>query len=51
MSDDVCDLLSGLLERDPEERIGADDIKDHPWFECIDWVLLDKKESKSTIFS
>eukprot|EP01127_Copromyxa_protea_P000250 TRINITY_DN10216_c0_g1_i1.p1 TRINITY_DN10216_c0_g1~~TRINITY_DN10216_c0_g1_i1.p1 ORF type:complete len:417 (-),score=90.17 TRINITY_DN10216_c0_g1_i1:33-1283(-) len=44
MSDDVCDLLSGLLERDPEERIGADDIQEHPWFSCIDWKKLNMKE-------
>lgn len=49
MSDDVCDLLSGLLERDPDERIGANDIKEHPWFEAIDWNLLDKKESKCSL--
>jgi len=44
MSDDICDLLSGLLERDPEDRIGAHDIKEHPWFKGIDWNELDAKK-------
>jgi len=44
MSDDVCDLLCGLLERDPDERTGADTIKDHQWFACVDWDKLDRKE-------
>jgi len=44
MSDDICDLISGLLERDPEDRIGAHDIQDHPWFKGIDWAELDAKK-------
>jgi len=40
MSDDACDLLSCLLERDPDERLGADHIMEHPWFANIDWDLL-----------
>jgi len=44
MSDDACDLLSQLLERDPDERLGADHIKEHPWFSCIDWDLLVQKK-------
>eukprot|EP01126_Amoeba_proteus_P060993 TRINITY_DN813_c0_g2_i2.p1 TRINITY_DN813_c0_g2~~TRINITY_DN813_c0_g2_i2.p1 ORF type:complete len:303 (+),score=58.06 TRINITY_DN813_c0_g2_i2:450-1358(+) len=45
MSDDICDLLSGLLDRDPDERMGGEEVMDHPWFECIDWELLDQKKS------
>jgi len=44
MSDDACDLLSCLLERDPDERLGADHIKEHPWFASIDWDLLAQKK-------
>jgi len=40
MSDEACDLLACLLERDPDERLGAEHIKEHPWFAAIDWDLL-----------
>ena len=34
------DLIKGLLQNKPEERLGANDfrqIMDHPFFEGIDW--------------
>jgi serine/threonine protein kinase len=42
MSDEVQELLKGLLERDVEKRLGAGpagiaEIKAHPWFALIDW--------------
>lgn len=42
MSDDVQDLLKGLLERNVKERLGNRDggiaeVKEHPWFGAIDW--------------
>jgi len=42
-------LLSGLLERDPQKRLGsgnedAQEIKRHPWFSKIDWAKLYRKE-------
>mmetsp|Transcript_16822 Transcript_16822/g.18743 ORF Transcript_16822/g.18743 Transcript_16822/m.18743 type:complete len:137 (+) Transcript_16822:361-771(+) len=47
-SDEVADLLSGLLDRNPDKRLGnsnndADDIKAHAFFEKIDWDVLEKK--------
>mmetsp|Transcript_54039 Transcript_54039/g.136994 ORF Transcript_54039/g.136994 Transcript_54039/m.136994 type:complete len:329 (+) Transcript_54039:62-1048(+) len=41
-------LLTGLLERDPEKRLGGgpaagDDVKAHPFFKDIDWVKLDAR--------
>lgn len=42
MSDDVQDLLKGLLERNVKMRLGNRDggiaeVKSHPWFSAIDW--------------
>jgi serine/threonine protein kinase len=39
-------ILSRLLERDPNRRLGAngaDEIRKHPFFENIDWDKLNKK--------
>ena len=44
LSDTARDLLSKLLKKDPKERLGsgtdADEIKHHPWFECINWEAI-----------
>eukprot|EP00347_Sterkiella_histriomuscorum_P002281 403368758 len=42
-------LLSGLLERDPQKRLGSSEedsreIKRHPWFAKIEWEKLLRKE-------
>jgi serine/threonine protein kinase len=42
------DLCSRLLKKDPAERLGsgetdAEEIKFHPWFECIDWKKIENK--------
>ena len=46
-SDELKDLLSQLLCRDPNKRIGVlnkNDLKNHEWFKDIDWDKLEKKE-------
>jgi serine/threonine protein kinase len=45
-SDDARDLLQGLLQKKPDKRLGSgfrgiQEIKDHPFFESIDWGLLE----------
>ena len=44
-SADSQSLLNGLLERNPQRRIGnGGDLKRHPWFKKIDWkALIDKR--------
>jgi serum/glucocorticoid-regulated kinase 2 len=42
------DILEKLLEKDPKKRLGsirdADEVKNHPWFQGINWEdLKDKK--------
>jgi len=44
-------LLSGLLERDPNKRLGASstdaqDIIEHPFFKNINWVDLRQLKTK-----
>ena len=44
---DARNLLSGLLNRDPEKRLGnggAQEIKNHPFFASIDWKKLNAKK-------
>ena len=46
-SDELKDLLSQLLCKDPQKRIGVLDkseLKNHEWFKDIDWEKLAKKE-------
>ncbi len=46
MSDAAFDIVSKLLDRDPEKRLGRrhEDIRDHPWFKGIDWSKLYDKQ-------
>ena len=42
----TCDLLKGLLQKNPDYRLGihsASQIKEHPWFNGINWEDLKKK--------
>jgi len=44
MSDEACDLLAGFLDRDPKTRLGGKAVKEHPFFEDIDWETLDRRQ-------
>ena len=48
MSDDLKDLIEGLLEKDPLQRLGTKgsmkEIIEHPWFSDIDFNKLHLKE-------
>lgn len=40
----IRNLCRGLLNKNPKYRLGAngfDEIKEHPWYDCIDWALLE----------
>lgn len=43
LSEDVMDLIDGLLERDVGERFDIADIKKHPWLNGIDWALVQRQ--------
>jgi len=47
MSDEACDLLAGFLDRDPKTRLGGPAVKQHPFFEDIDWDALDRRQIES----
>lgn len=40
------DLLSKLLQKDPEQRPDIDEIMAHPWFSDIDWAALEEMKVK-----
>lgn len=49
LSEEARDLCKKLLEKDPTKRLGSSardalDIKEHPWFECINWNTILNKE-------
>ena len=48
-SPDLKDLLSKLFVKDPNLRLGggirgAEDIKEHAWFNMVNWKLLYEKK-------
>jgi serine/threonine protein kinase len=47
MTKEAKDLIKRLLIKDPKRRLGskrgAADIKEHPFFDCIDWELVEKR--------
>ena len=48
-SDDLKDLISKLLYKDPNKRIGLSnkvELKNHPWFHDINWDKLSRKGIK-----
>jgi serum/glucocorticoid-regulated kinase 2 len=43
-------ILKGLLEKNPKDRLGynsSDEIKNHPWFEKVNWNALLTKSIKA----
>lgn len=44
MSPDAQSLIKGLLTRDPDQRLGGEAVKAHPFFSDIDWDKLEKRE-------
>ena len=51
-SDELKDLLMKLLEKDPKKRLGVNDknkIKEHEFFNGIDWIELENKNIKPPI--
>lgn len=51
MSPEAQDLLKRLLCKDPLKRLGAgksdaEEIKQHPWFNQLDWNMVLKKQYK-----
>ncbi|KAJ3026084.1 UNVERIFIED_CONTAM: hypothetical protein HDU68_006224 [Siphonaria sp. JEL0065] len=51
LGDCVKDLLSKMLNRDPNARLGnngAQEIKNHPWFAEIDWKRLNARKYRPT---
>ena len=47
LSSSAKDLLRGLLNKNPEERLGFNEefseVKNHPWFTNFNWLDLTKK--------
>lgn len=51
LSDSAKDLLTKLLCKDPDKRLGGDtndalEVKEHPWFDNVNWELISKKRIK-----
>lgn len=49
-SEDVADLINGLISRKEESRIGrngAKSVKSHPWFKDINWDDIINKRVKA----
>jgi len=49
-SREVSDLAQQLLEADPAKRLGTHGgalaVKDHPWFQDVDWIKVYRKEKQ-----
>ncbi|XP_068106910.1 RAC-beta serine/threonine-protein kinase [Hyperolius riggenbachi] len=49
LSPEAKSLLAGLLKKDPKQRLGggpndAQEVKDHPFFSCINWQDVDQRK-------
>lgn len=52
VSEEMQDLISKCLQKEPFERIGFEDtslIKKHPWFADVDWSKIEKLEIEPPI--
>jgi protein-serine/threonine kinase len=52
LSSNSISLFKSIFIRDPDKRLGSgknsvSDIKSHPFFETVNWVLIDKRQIKS----
>eukprot|EP00878_Enallax_costatus_P016535 GHUV01017348.1.p1 GENE.GHUV01017348.1~~GHUV01017348.1.p1 ORF type:complete len:478 (+),score=209.34 GHUV01017348.1:238-1671(+) len=50
LSSNALNLLKGLLQRDPAQRLGAagaDAVKKHPFFKSINWQKLEARQVES----
>ena len=49
LSEAAISLLTELLEKDPDMRLGATDglseVRIHPWLKDVDWVRLERRET------
>lgn len=45
ISQNFRDILIKLLEKDPKKRITIDDLKDHAFFEGVDWEKVRNREN------
>jgi len=43
VSEDLNDLLRGLLRKNPTKRFGAEEFKNHKFFKSIDWTAVREK--------
>ena len=43
ISPEAHDLIVRILTTDPEKRITIAQIKQHPWFDCVDWTMIAAK--------
>ncbi|CDS03338.1 hypothetical protein LRAMOSA00740 [Lichtheimia ramosa] len=44
VSSEAKDLITRLLDRNPDTRLGAKDIKQHPFFKDVQWDLIANKQ-------
>jgi len=44
ISDEACDFLLGMLEKDPTDRMTPPEIQEHQWFKGLDWEALIQKQ-------
>jgi len=50
ISRDARNLLEGMLNKKPSERISIAQMKQHPFFSTINWTLLEKKQINPPVF-